>query len=182
MARVLTWLTNEHDWRLVAVAAVVCLLASVAAINLFQHARETSRRSRWSWLATAGLATGLGLWAAHLIAVLAYEPAIVTGFHIGLTATSLGVAIGAPAIAFAIATVAAAPWNVPVGGAILGAGIVVMHDVGIAGLDIPGRVVWSMDLIGVSVVVAIVFAMAALVAATRVEGWRSTALAACLLA
>jgi NO-binding membrane sensor protein with MHYT domain len=39
MFRVLTCLTVEHDWRLVAVAAVVCLFASLTAVNLFNRAR-----------------------------------------------------------------------------------------------------------------------------------------------
>jgi diguanylate cyclase (GGDEF)-like protein/PAS domain S-box-containing protein len=181
MVRVLTWLSNEHDWRLVAVALTVCVLASLAAITLFQHARAT-RRGRWMWLLTAGLASGLGIWAAHLIAVLAYEPAITTSFHLGMTAASLAVAVGVTALGLAVAAAAAAPWNMPVGGAILGAGIVIMHDVAIAGLAVHGRVVWAMDLIAASVIVAISFAMAALVVATRRDDWRGVTFASLLLA
>src|SRR5215510_10586947 len=101
MVRVLTWLSNEHDWRLTAVALSVCVLASLAAIALFQHARAT-RRGRWTWLLTAGLASGLGIWASHLIAVLAYEPAITTSFHLGMTAASLAVAVGVTALGLAV--------------------------------------------------------------------------------
>jgi diguanylate cyclase (GGDEF)-like protein/PAS domain S-box-containing protein len=182
MVRVLTWLSNEHDWRLIAVAVLVCVLASVAAVNLFQHARETIGRSRWTWLGTAGLAAGIGIWSAHLIAMLAYEPAIAVGLHVGLTATSLAAAVGVTAAGLAVATQMRPPWNIPVGGAILGAGIVVMHDIGIAGLDIPGRVVWSMDLVAASVVIAVVFGMAAVVAATRREARPNLMLASVLLA
>jgi len=182
MVRVLTWLTNEHDWRLIAVALLVCGLASFTAINLFQHARESRGRGRWMWLITAGFASGLGLWTAHLVAVLAYQPPVAAGFHVGLAATSLVIAIGVTALGFVVAAAASSPWNIPAGGAILGAGIVVMHDVGLASLDVQGRVIWSMDLIAASVVVAISFAMAALVAATRREDWRGALLAALLLA
>jgi len=182
MVRVLTWLTNEHDWRLIAVALLICGLASFTAINLFQHARETWGRSRWMWLLTAGIASGLGLWTAHLVAVLAYEPSVAAGFHAGLAAASLAVAIGVTTLGLAVATTTSSPWNIPAGGAILGAGIVVMHDVGLAGLEVQGRMVWAMGLIALSVVVAIGFAMAALVAATRREDWRGALFAALLLA
>jgi NO-binding membrane sensor protein with MHYT domain len=38
MFRVLNCLTTEHDWRLVALAGVICFLASLAAISLFHRA------------------------------------------------------------------------------------------------------------------------------------------------
>ena len=51
MFRVLTCLTVEHDWRLVAVAAVICLFASLTAVNLFNRARATAGRARALWIA-----------------------------------------------------------------------------------------------------------------------------------
>src|SRR5262245_13339317 len=182
MLRVFTWLTTEHDWRLMAVAITICSLASFVAINLFQHARETSPRNRWTWLFTAGAACGVGLWATHLVAVLAYEPTTAAGFRLAWTAAALAVAVGVTAIGLAVAAAGTTAWNVPAGGAILGAGIVVMHNLGIAGLDVPGRVVWAMDLVGVSVVVAVTFAMAAIVGATRRETVLGTLVASVLLA
>lgn len=51
MFRVLTCLTVEHDWRLVAVAAVVYLFASLTAVNLFNRApSDTGRRQSFSSL------------------------------------------------------------------------------------------------------------------------------------
>ncbi|MGY4334411.1 NO-binding membrane sensor protein with MHYT domain [Bradyrhizobium sp. LB7.2] len=41
MYQVLYCLTEEHDWRLVALGGAVCLLASAAAISLFHRARAT---------------------------------------------------------------------------------------------------------------------------------------------
>ena len=41
MYQVLLCLSAEHDWRLVALAAAVCFLASTAAISLFQRARAS---------------------------------------------------------------------------------------------------------------------------------------------
>jgi NO-binding membrane sensor protein with MHYT domain len=55
--RILDCLTTQHDWRLVAVAGVVCFLASLTAITLFHRARSTKGRARTVWLAAAGAAT-----------------------------------------------------------------------------------------------------------------------------
>ena len=60
MFRVFNCLTAEHDWRLVALAGIVCFLASLAAINLFHHARVSRGRARMAWTATAGAANGPG--------------------------------------------------------------------------------------------------------------------------
>ena len=58
MFRVLTCLTTQHDWRLVFVAGVVCFLASLTAITLFNRARSMVGGTRAIWVAAAGTATG----------------------------------------------------------------------------------------------------------------------------
>src|SRR3977135_2783324 len=39
MFRVFSCLTGEHDWRLVVLAGLVCLLSSLVAVSLFHRAR-----------------------------------------------------------------------------------------------------------------------------------------------
>src|SRR5258707_3538079 len=89
MFRVLTCLTEQHDWRIVLLAVIVCFLASLAAINLFQRARATKELARAGWLATAGAAAGCGIWATHFIGILAYEAGAPIGYDLGLTTLSL---------------------------------------------------------------------------------------------
>ena len=48
MFRVITCLTDEHDLRLVALAGVVCFLASCAAVSLLHRAVAAHGRSRGS--------------------------------------------------------------------------------------------------------------------------------------
>src|ERR1700738_2949513 len=94
MFRVFNCLSAEHDLRLVALAGIVCFLASVTAINLFHRARSTRAGVRAAWLITAGAATGCGIWGTHFIAMLAYEPGVPTAYDIGLTLLSLVIAAG----------------------------------------------------------------------------------------
>ena len=89
MYRVLSCLTVEHDWRLVVLAALICFLASLAAVSLFHRALSTRGRARATWILTAGVVTGCGIWATHFIAMLPYEPGVATAYDIGLTAASL---------------------------------------------------------------------------------------------
>src|ERR1700753_2223614 len=74
MFRVLSCLNGEHDLRLVILAVAVCFVTSLVAINLFQRARQDRKRSRWFWIAPAGIVSGCGIWATHFIAMLAYQP------------------------------------------------------------------------------------------------------------
>jgi NO-binding membrane sensor protein with MHYT domain len=93
MFRVFTCLTGEHDLRLVLLAGMVCLVASIVAINIFHRAIASQTGMRFVWIAIAGAAIGYGIWATHFIAMLAYEPGISTGYGIVLTASSLAAAM-----------------------------------------------------------------------------------------
>jgi len=76
MHQVLYCLTEEHDWRLVALGGAVCLLASAAAISLFHRARATHGSGRLVWIALDAAVSGCGIWATHFIAMLAYGRAV----------------------------------------------------------------------------------------------------------
>src|ERR1700756_836451 len=130
MFRVFTCLTTEHDWRLVAVAAVVCFLSSFTTISLFKRARATSQGTRAIWIIAASAPTGCGIWATHFIAMLAYEPGIPVAYNIGLTVLSLAAATGVAALGLAIAVYSSWAGSAAFGGAIIGGGIASMHYLG----------------------------------------------------
>jgi diguanylate cyclase (GGDEF)-like protein len=181
MFRVLSCLTVEHDLRLVVLAGIVCFLASVAAVSLFHRAKATNGRARAMWTGTAGAATGSGIWATHFIAMLAYEPGTSIAYGIGLTLLSLIAAASVTAIGLAIAIYGRSRWNTPLGGAIVGGGVACMHYLGMAAVEIPGRVTWLLDYVLVSVAVGMLFGMLALKIAVRRDDIRTTLAAAALL-
>ena len=181
MFRVLSCLTGEHDGRLVVLAGIVCLLASLVAVSLFSRARAAQGSVRRAWLALAGAATGCGIWATHFIAMLAYEPSISVAYNIGLTVLSLAVAVTVTMLGLALAANPVSRWAAPIGGAIVGAGIAGMHYIGMFALEMPGHLVWSTDLVLSSIVFGIVLASASLSVAVRLQDATGTAVAAVLL-
>ncbi len=181
MLRVVTCLLFEHDLRFVVVAAVVCLLSSLAAVNLFHRARVTGGRARLAWIVTAGFATGGGIWATHFIAMVGYTPGIAVGYDVVPTALSLLIAIALTSIGVAVAVFGPGRWAAPVGGAIIGAGIVSMHYLGMSAVELPGRINWSMDLVIASIVLSIVLSAAAMTVGARGEDRRSLVLGAVVL-
>jgi methyl-accepting chemotaxis protein len=181
MFRVLTCLTVEHDWRLVAVAAVVCLFASLTAVNLFNRARATAGRARAIWIIAAAVATGFGIWATHFVAMLAYEPGIPIAYGLSLTMLSLAAAAFITGVGLSIAVYWQTRWATPLAGAVVGGGIAAMHYTGMYAVEIPGRVTWQVPLVFASIVFGMVLGAAAMVVAIRSYRRRDAAFAAVLL-
>ena len=181
MFRVLTCLATEHDWRLVIVAGLVCFLASLTAISLFNRARATVGRTRTIWVITAGAAAGCGIWATHFVAMLAYDPGISIAYNISLTALSLAAAAAVTAIGLGVAVQGSNRWCAPVGGGIVGAGVACMHYTGMWAVELPGHVTWSFELVLASVAFGMLFGIFALAIAVRRTDMRGTGAAAILL-
>ena len=151
MFRVLTCLTVEHDWRLVGVAAVLCLFASLTAVNLFNRARAIAGRARALWIIAAAIATGFGIWATHFVAMLAYEPGIPIAYSLSLTVLSLAAAALITGSGLSIAVYSGASWAPALAGAVVGGGIAAMHYTGMIAVQIPGRVTWDLPLVLASI-------------------------------
>lgn len=171
----------EHDLRLVVLAAVICTIASFAAIHLLHHVNRSHDVMRSVWLCVAGIATGFGIWATHFIAMLAYSPGIQNGYNIALTFASLIAAIVLTCLSFAVASAPALKGARWLGGALVGGGIAVMHYTGMAAFQIPGRIVWNPSLVAASIVLGAVFGAIALPVGLRNRTYKSIATGALLL-
>src|SRR5262245_4147322 len=181
MFRVLSCLTGEHDLRLVVLAGIVCFLASLAAVSLFHRAKATSGRWRAIWTATAGAATGCGIWATHFIAMLAYEPGLPIAYSVGLTVLSLVAAAAVTSVGLGVAIYGGSRWGAPLGGGVVGAGVACMHYTGMWAVELPGHVTWVPSLVAASVGIGMVFGVGALSVAMRRDDLRTTLGAAALL-
>jgi diguanylate cyclase (GGDEF)-like protein len=181
MFRVLSCLTDQHDLRLVALAGVICFLASIAAISLSHRARATRGHARTLWIVTAGAAAGCGIWATHFIAMLAYDPGISIAYDVVLTLLSLIVAALVTAAGLSVAVYGKIDAAPSIGGGIVGAGVACMHYLGMWAVQIPGTVSWNPFLVLVSILLGAGLAAAALTVAARSEANRATYLAATLL-
>src|SRR5260370_15064657 len=123
MFKVVGCLVNEHDLRLVGLAAVICSLASFTAISLLHHVLKTKGYLRTVWLCVAATATGFGIWATHFIAMLAFSPGLPTGYNVALTVVSLLAAIALTGVGLATAVSPNRPSARGLGGAWAGVGI-----------------------------------------------------------
>jgi diguanylate cyclase (GGDEF)-like protein/PAS domain S-box-containing protein len=180
MLRIVTCLTGEHAWPLVALAVGVCLVTSVTAVLLFHRALSTQGGTRARWIAGAGAAAGCGIWATHFIATLACDPGSAITYDLTLTIGSLLITVALTVAGLSVASSARA-LAAPVGGVIIGVGLAATHYTGMASLEFSSQVTWSADLIVASIVAGLVFAAAAMAMAVRGHSPRNTLVAAILL-
>ncbi|MEO6840679.1 MAG: EAL domain-containing protein [Bradyrhizobium sp.] len=162
MLKVYNCVAYAHDLRLVGLAALICVLASLTAINLLRHARRSTGKMRTVWLAVSAISTGFGIWATHFVAMLAFTPGIPSGYNIALTALSLVAAIlltGVGLYTSLIPNWRHGPW---VGGAIVAGGIAAMHYMGMAAFDVAGIVLWDPVLVAASILIGAILGAIAL--------------------
>src|ERR1700686_4370461 len=152
MFKIYNCIAYAHDLRLVGLAALVCVLASFAAINLLRHARKSRGHMRGVWLAVSAISTGFGIWATHFIAMLAFTPGIPSGYNIILTILSLVAAILLTGAGLAVSLTPNwrhGPW---IGGAIVAGGIGAMKYTGLAPFQDTGIILSDPVLFAGSVV------------------------------
>src|SRR5215469_12164001 len=93
---------QEHDAKLVVVAALICALACYTALTLVARAGKPGKTSSDPWLTAAAAVIGCGIWAVHFVTLLAFEPGLRIGYDapeallaaaVGIIGSGLGFAV-----------------------------------------------------------------------------------------
>jgi diguanylate cyclase (GGDEF)-like protein len=137
---------------LVGLAAIICCLGAASGFALCREAlRSPDAKSRLIWGSGFVLATSSAIWSTHFIAMLAYEPGMMSSFDIGRTVLSFLIAfalVGAGAL-----MILAAPnlaWRIA-GAAVIGMAISAMHYTGMGAYEVQGDLRWNLPMVAVSV-------------------------------
>lgn len=182
MLRVVGCIMQDHDPRLVALAACICAMASFTTVNLLARPQRTRHGSAWPWLPLAAGVFGCGVWSLHFIAMLAFMPAIPIAYDLGTTVLSIVVASFGAAAAFLLRRLLApAAAGAIASGLVLGLAVSAMHYCGVAAMRLPGRLFFDRDLVAASVIVCIAFSIIAMArSADLTTYWRRTEVSAWL--
>ena len=180
MFRVINCIVNEHDYRLVLLAVLICAATSFTTFHAYSYATREQGARRLAWVFLTAASTGAGIWATHFVAMLAYNPGHPTDYDEVLTVASLLVAVIVAMAGFMLASRGGTPMAAA-GGAVVGAGIALMHFTGMKALAVPGRIEWDMDLVVASIAIGIGLGSAALLAWHALEHLRRLWAAAGLL-
>ncbi len=170
MYQVLYCLTDQHDWRLVALGGAVCLLASAAAISLFHRARARRGELGRVWPGSRWMPSSADAASGRRISSRCWPTGRGRGgaYNIPVTVLSLIFAIAGHLHRAEHRGLGRArtPW-IALGGAIVGGGVAAMHYTGMVALEIPRASAGRQARLTVSVLFGIVFAALALFVAAR---------------
>lgn len=164
-------LNISWDPVLIAISYLVAFIASFVALDSAGKIPLSSRKAALFWRIAGGVTLGIGIWSMHFIGMLSMQMPMMMSYDLWLTLASLGVAVVASATALNIAVAGKklSPFRLIFATAILSAGVVSMHYIGMAALMLDGSIIWDRRLVGVSVVIAVVASGTALWLAFRLR-------------
>lgn len=157
-------LTAWFDPVLVFLSFAVSVIASFVALTLMVKYRECPEEGRCRRLIlAASVCMGGGVWAMHFIGMLAMHLPVEVIYRLGPTLLSLLLVIGVTFYAFQrIVQEGVCRLILIQSGLLMGAGIFIMHYLGIFAMEFPGRIEWRLPLVGVSAAIALIAATTAL--------------------
>ena len=182
MLRIVGCVLNQHDYRLFALTAFICVLSCLTASALLSRARVADRWLRVTWLAIAGLEFGGGVWSLHFIAMLGFMPGLAISYDVGETGWSIVIAVLGAFVGFAVA-LSGLPVMVRVvaGAAMLTASIGGMHYVGVAAMRLQGNFTLDRGQVGLSLLASGLFGAASVLVMSDLRSLRRQSLLMLLL-
>ena len=143
MYRVISCITQEHDYVLVGLAALVCVLGASLSVILSQRLQGANGRRKQVQLGLTSMIGGATIWSTHFIAMLAYDPGYAHGYEPLATGGSLALAIIGVTIAnYLTSYQLRGPLDIR-GGLVFGLTISGMHYLGMSAYLLPGEIVWE---------------------------------------
>jgi diguanylate cyclase len=166
----------------VILALVVAVFGSWTALDLFRRIRTHVGVSRLIWLLGAAVAMGCSIWAMHFVSMLGFDAGSVGRYDPELTILSLLLAVASTCGAFFLAARPRAQMiDIVAAGAAMGAGICMMHYVGMAALTTVVSQGYSPIYVALSLFIAITASTGGLLAARRESSSNGRVLAALVL-
>jgi len=167
LLKVLSCVYADHDWRLVLLAAAICVTATLTSFSLYGRVAGAPRAAGGVWLWITGLVAAAGIWATHFVAMLAFQPHLRTGYLPTMTLLSLVAPLVTCTLGFWVAARSRRGSVLLLGGAILGGGVALMHFVGMCAFRTQGLLLWDPTYVATSTVIGVVLGALALLAARR---------------
>jgi diguanylate cyclase (GGDEF)-like protein len=165
-------LQGSYNPVLVIASLFIASIASYTVLDLSERIRGLNGHPhRAYWLAGGALSMGLGIWSMHFIGMLSFSLPIPLGYDTPITLASLIIAAAISYFALDVATRADLSWKrLGTSGLLLGIGISAMHYSGMYAMRMDPGIDYTLWIVVVSVVIAIIAATAALWLAHSLRG------------
>jgi PAS domain S-box-containing protein len=172
-------LIGSYDYGEVARSILIAIAGSYSALELAGRVSAARGPSCARWLAGGAIVMGIGIWGMHFKGMLAFRLPVPVAYYWPAVLASLAVAVFASATALYIVNrQSMGPVRLWTGGFIMGSGMAGMHYIEMAALRLAAVCRYDLRFVILSVVIAIVFSLAAFTLAfglreeTRGRHWR----------
>jgi diguanylate cyclase (GGDEF)-like protein len=157
-------LQADYIWVLVLISYFSACMAAYTAWGMSEQFRlYRSQTKGYVWLVGGACSMGLGIWAMHFIAMLAYQLPIPVAYDLKETLLSVVPAIMASAVAiYLLSYEQVSKVSFALGGLIFGLGIGAMHYSGMAAMIIDAQMRYDKALFILSIGVAVLLSYLAL--------------------
>jgi PAS domain S-box-containing protein len=159
-------MTGSYDYSEMARSILIAIAASYAALDLAGRVIAARGWARAAWLTGGAIAMGIGIWAMHFKGLLAFRLPVRVDYHWPTVLVSLVGAVCVSAVAlYIVSRQRMGPVRALTGSIIMGGGIAGMHYVDMAAMRLPAVIRFSPFLVTLSVSLAILFSLVALLIA-----------------
>jgi PAS domain S-box-containing protein len=156
-------LLGSYDYRLVGLSIFIAILASYVALDLAARVGGAKGRARLAWLTGGAISMGSGIWSMHFVGMLAFKLPVPVRYNLPTVLLSLFAAVLASAVAlYVVSRERFGHGEAIVGSLAMGGGIAAMHYIGMAAMRLPAMCHYSLLMLGLSVLIAMVASLAAL--------------------
>jgi PAS domain S-box-containing protein len=159
-------LTGSYDYGEVARSLFIAFAASYAALDLAGRVTAAKGLMRTAWWAGGAVAMGIGIWAMHMKGMLAFHLPVPVEYHWPTTLAALLAAILASAVALYVSSRQKMSLIDALAGSLMMAvGIAGLHYLLMAAMRMAATIRYSTSLVALSIFLAILFSLIALVMA-----------------
>ncbi|MGF2037599.1 MAG: MHYT domain-containing protein [Nostoc sp. CmiVER01] len=152
-----------YDIRLTLFSVAIAMLTAYTTLDLAIRVTDAKSHQKWRWLVGGAIAMGIGIWAMHFIAMLAFSLAIPIYYDWLTVLMSVLPAIFASGLALYLVSQPEFGILRLFGGSILmGAGISAMHYIGMAAIRLPAKMSYDLSVVALSIAIAILISLVAL--------------------
>jgi two-component system sensor histidine kinase/response regulator len=156
-------LIGFYDYRLVTLSVLIALFAAYAALDLAGRITAARGTARYAWLGGGAVAMGMGIWSMHYMGMEALRLPVEVLYDWRIVVLSMVAAISASAVALFVVSRKTMGLTAALGGSVLmGSGIAAMHYVGMEAMRLPAMCNYSLALVTLSIVLAVVISFVAL--------------------
>ncbi|MGD6961027.1 EAL domain-containing protein [Fictibacillus phosphorivorans] len=155
--------SSTYHIPLVSLSIIIAVIASYAALDLGIQVQKTKSYARYIWMISGAFAMGMGIWAMHFVAMLAFHLSISVTYDVTLVIVSILPAILSSGIAlYIISRPVMGKKQVLLGALFMATGIVSMHYTGMEAMKMNAEINYNPALWTLSAIIAFVASVVAL--------------------